>query len=216
MKTAADWQQAGIWAGIIGPPLFVAVFTLEGWLRPDYDPLRMYVSALSLGERGWVQIANFIVFGLLLLLFTRGVATAFRSGNASRSGLAILAIIATGYLISGPFVMDPDGIPAQQMTLHGLLHAIAGAIVFSLMPASFFIFLRRFREDPNWQPIQGWTLLLGMVCALAVVTLSVFSKPPDLKNSFDQWFGLIQRMAIMPFMLWILIFALRLKRVTVS
>ncbi|NLT28963.1 MAG: DUF998 domain-containing protein [Propionibacterium sp.] len=42
-------------AGVIGPSLFVLVFLVEGWLRPGYDPAADYVSALSLGERGWVR-----------------------------------------------------------------------------------------------------------------------------------------------------------------
>ena len=49
------------WAGIIGPTLFLLVFTLEGWLRPGYQPQTMYVSDLSLGPRGTIQIINFIV-----------------------------------------------------------------------------------------------------------------------------------------------------------
>ena len=32
----------GAWAGMIGPVLFVVVFTVDGWLRPDYDSLGMY------------------------------------------------------------------------------------------------------------------------------------------------------------------------------
>jgi len=39
-------------AGMLGPALFVGVFTLEGWLRPGYAPKAMYISALSLGPRG--------------------------------------------------------------------------------------------------------------------------------------------------------------------
>jgi hypothetical protein len=128
------------WAGIIGPPLFVGIFTIEGWLRPGYEPLKMYVSALSLGPRGWIQIANFVVFGVLLLVFTRGVAAEFQDGIASRWGLILLTIIAICYLVSGPFVMDPTGTPPNQITLHGTLHGIFGGIVFLLMPISCFFF----------------------------------------------------------------------------
>ena len=42
-------RRVGAWAGIIGPVLFVTIFTLEGWLRPGYKPFEMFVSALSLG-----------------------------------------------------------------------------------------------------------------------------------------------------------------------
>src|SRR5258706_9884107 len=96
-------RRLAVWAGIIGPALFVAVFTLEGWLRPGYEPLRMFVSALSLGPRGWIQIANFMVFGALLFVFTRAVAAEFPDGKASRGGLILLTIIAVCYFISGPF-----------------------------------------------------------------------------------------------------------------
>lgn len=214
-KTTIDPHQLSTWAGIIGPPLFVAIFTLEGWLRPGYDPLGMYVSALSLGPRGWIQIANFVIFGVLLLTFTRGVASTFQSGKASRNtlgGIILLAIIAVGYLISGPFVMDPAGTPQNQMTFHGLIHGIAGGIVFSLMPIVCFVFLRRFREDPQWQFLQWPTLLLGIICAAAVILLTVATKTPDMQNTFSAWTGLIQRAAIMPFMLWVFIFALGLKK----
>jgi hypothetical membrane protein len=72
------------WAGIIGPALFVSVFTIEGWLRPGYELLKMYISALSLGSRGWIQMANFIILGVLLFVFTRGVAAEFKTGKASQ------------------------------------------------------------------------------------------------------------------------------------
>ena len=207
-KTIIDQHQLSIWAGIIGSTLFVAIFMLEGWLRPGYEPLKMYVSELSLGPRGWIQIVNFIVFGVLLLVFTRSVAAEFQSGKAAWGGILLLRIIALCYLASGPFVMDPTGTPRNQMTLHGTLHGIFGGIVFTLMPISCFVFLRRFREDPKWQFLQWWTLALGTISAVGVILLSVATKLPNAQNVFNEWLGLIQRTAIVPFMIWIFIFAL--------
>ncbi len=197
-------------AGMTGALLFVAVFTLEGWLRPAYDPRAMYVSALSLGQRGWIQIANFIFFGVLLFVFTRGVAVEFPSGKASRGGLTLLTLIAFCYLLSGPFVMDPMGTPAGQTTLTGAIHGILGAIAFILMPISCFVYLRRFNVDPNWRSLRGWTLVLGTVSAAAVVLLSVVSKIPQFESAFADWLGLIQRALIIPFMTWVLLFGRRL------
>jgi hypothetical protein len=211
-KITMNRRQLTVWAGIIGPLLFVATFTLEGWLRPGYEPLRMYVSALSLGPRGWIQIANFVVFGVLFLVFTRAVAAEFQTGKASRGGIILLTIIASCYLASGPFVMDPTGTPLNQATIHGTLHGIFGAIVFSLMPISCFVFLRRFREDPRWQFLQWWTLALGTISAVGVVLLTIATKLPDTQNAFSEWLGLIQRTAIVPFMFWLFIFALGLHR----
>jgi hypothetical protein len=211
-KTLINQSLLTTWAGMIGPVLFVAIFTLEGWLRPGYEPLSMYVSALSLGPRGWIQIVNFTVFGTLMLVFTRAVAAEFQSGKASRGGLILLTIIATCYMLSGPFVMDPAGTLRNQMTIHGTLHGIFGGLVFSLMPVSCFVFLRRFREDPKWQFLQGWTLALGTISAIGVILLTIATKLPDTQNIFTAWLGLIQRTAIVPFMIWLFVFALGLYK----
>ena len=153
---------------------------LEGWLRPGYEPLKMYVSELSLGPRGWIQIVNFVLFGLLLLVFTRGVAAEFQSGKASRGGIILLTILAICYLLSGPFVMDPASTPRSQMTFHGTLHGILGGIVFSLMPVSCFVFLRRFREDSKWRFLQSSTLVLGTISVVAVLLLTIATKSPEM------------------------------------
>lgn len=200
-------RQLSAWAGMLGATLFVLIFTLEGWYRPGYKPLQMFVSALSLGSRGWIQILNFIVFGTLLFVFSRGVAAAFSNGKASRAGLIILTSIAICYFLSGPFVMDPAHTARNQMTFHGTMHGIFGGIVFTLMPISCFVFLRRFREDPNWQFLQWWTLGLGLLSALGVVLLTIATKSPEMQNVFSDWLGLMQRTAIVPFMIWVFIFA---------
>ena len=207
-----NMRQLAAWAGIIGPALFVAIFMIEGWLRPGYDPLSTFVSALSLGPCGWIQITNFIVFGLLLLVFTRAVAAEFPSGKASKGGLILLVIIAFCYLLSGIFVMDPTGTPPDQASLHGTLHGIFGGIVFLLIPISCFVYLRRYRVDPKWQSFQWWTLAAGIIIAAAVLLMTVATKLPDIQAVFKDWIGLIQRMAIVPFMIWLFTFALGILR----
>jgi hypothetical protein len=205
-------NQITAWAGIISPVLFVTVFLVEGWLRTNYNPLSMYVSALALGPRGWIQILNFLVFGTLFLLFTRGVAAEFTDGKASRGGLILLTILAIGYFLSGPFVMDPMDTPLDQASVNGTIHGILGGIVFLLMPISIFVYWRRFRVDSEWQSIQGWTLALGIICAAADILFTAVSKSPSLQITFVNWYGLIQRSVIIPFMVWIFVFALALSK----
>ncbi|MBK8783798.1 MAG: DUF998 domain-containing protein [Anaerolineales bacterium] len=205
-------KKLSAWAGLIGSALFVAIFLVEGWLRPGYNLLSMYVSALALGPRGWIQILNFLVFGTLLFLFTRGIAVEFPDGKASRGGLFLLTILSIGYFLSGPFVMDPMNTPLDQASVHGTIHGILGGIVFLLMPISIFVYWRRFRIDPRWQSIQGWTLALGIICAAADILFTAMSKSSSLQIAFVNWFGLIQRSVIIPFMVWIFVFAVAMLK----
>jgi hypothetical protein len=174
----------------------------------------MYVSALSLGPRGWIQVLAFVAFGASLLVFAWGVAAAFPSGPASRVGPRLLAVIAAGILVSGPFVMDPVGTPRAQMTVHGLVHQALGAVVFALMPVTCLVFLRRFRADAAWRALRAWTLAAAAIIAGAIVLLKVaqLGLPPRPPNAWTPWVGLLQRVALVTFLAWLFTFALALHR----
>jgi len=209
-------QPQHAWAGILGPMLFVAIFTIEGWLRSGYEPARMYVSELSLGSRGWIQNANFMVFGLLFLMFTRSVAGEFQTGKASRGGILLLSIIAICYLTFGLFVMDPVSTPRNELTFSGILHALIGEVVLVLMPVSCFVFLRRFHEEAKWRFLQWWTFVLGTIIAIASSLMIVSMNLPNAQKVLNEWLGLIQRFSIVPYMLWLFIFGLGLRRQSIT
>ena len=213
MNKITDRRVLAGWAGMIGSALFVTVFTLEGWLRPGYDATSTFISELSIGPRGWIQIINFIMLGTLFLVFTWGVTAEFREGKASKAGPILLAIIGFSFLVSGPLVTDLASTPRVQMSLHGIFHGIFGALVFSLSPVSCFVFWRRFRQDQNWKHLQGWTLAAGIITTAAVILLSAATKTQVIPNAFTPWNGLIQRMVIIPYLIWIFIFAFTLRKV---
>lgn len=204
----------GGWAGVIGPSLFVLVFLGEGWLRPGYNPAADYVSALSLGERGWVQLTSFLIVGVCLLLFTAAVARQFQQGAASRAGPILLGSIGAGLLLSGPFMMDPAGTPSAALSWHGLIHGVLGGIVFVLMPVVCFVYLTRFGSDPHWRGLRTATVVLGTITAVADVVFTLATKVPGLVTLTSPWAGLLQRLVLIPFMVWVTVFADGLLRRT--
>ncbi len=208
-----DRRRLAAWAGLLGPMLFVALFTLEGWLRPGYDPRSMYVSELALGPRGWLQTANFLVYGALLLVFAYGVAAEFPKGEASRAGPLLLAILGLSLIASAFFVMDPAGTPREQLSLSGRLHNVFGAFFFSLSPVSCLVFWRRFRVDPKWRSLQWWTLAAATVMIAVVVVMSAGpAQPPAAPNVINAWSGVVQRTALITYAAWQFTFALALRR----
>jgi len=70
--------------GWIGPVLFTLVYTIDGATRPGYEPLQHWISHLSLGPRGWLNMLNLLVFGCLMLGF---FAAPFAREEAPNGGL---------------------------------------------------------------------------------------------------------------------------------
>lgn len=59
--------------GVAAAVVFFAVLLIEGTLRRGYDPIYHTGSELELGERGWVQRANFFLIGGGAFAFAVGV-----------------------------------------------------------------------------------------------------------------------------------------------
>src|SRR5438105_6556263 len=76
--------------GAIGPLLFILVFLVEDVTRPGYSAWNNFVSALSLSNQGWIQIANFLICGVLALCFAFGLRQVFRSGKGATWGPLLL------------------------------------------------------------------------------------------------------------------------------
>ena len=202
--------------GVIGPLLLILIMLIEGATRPGYDAWRMAGSALSLSDQGWMQIANFIVSGLLILGFAVGVRQTLRSGRGATWGPILLAIVGIGLIVAGVFVTDPaygypPGTPpgpAVHTTLHGSIHFFIGGVAFfSCLPASCFVLARRFAGDPQW---KGWAassvaagvLMLAFFVAYAAVAAKVQGGPA----------GFLERVSIGIGVVWMALFALRLLR----
>lgn len=206
-------ERIGALTGIIAPVLFVGVFLLEGWLRPGYNAMSQYVSELSLGPRGWIQIANFLTTGTLLLCFASSVRTEFKNGKASLFGWILLAISAASLLVSGPLVMDPASTPRDQWTWHGILHQLIGALgFFTLAMVIPIVFWRCFREHEKWQSLSAWTMIAFLIIVVATILLKMVPVLPAAPNGFTPYAGLIQRTVIITYMAWIFTFALKLYR----
>jgi Protein of unknown function (DUF998) len=203
-------QQLAPLAGMTGSALFVAVFILEDLLRPDFNWLSTAASEHSIGPYGWIQIATFVVTGLLFLAFARGAAREFRDGNGATLGPRFLVILGWCILLSGPFVADPAPLTmfSREATWHGTVHGIVGAIGFTFMPLSCFVFYRRFRKNPHWRPLASWTLAACIVIILAIALLKVAQLEP-LRGLI----GLFQRMVLVTYFGWTFAFAARLGRI---
>ena len=138
--------------GIIAGPLYIVLGLLQALIRPGYDPTRHDLSLLSNGDLGWIQIANFVLTGLLVIAAAAGMRRAMRSTRGGAWGPLLIGLYGLGLISAGIFVADPmngfpPGTPAGppvNPTGHGFMHILSGAIGFLGLIAACFVFARRF------------------------------------------------------------------------
>ncbi|WP_016697730.1 MULTISPECIES: DUF998 domain-containing protein [Actinoalloteichus] len=132
-----------LWAGAGAAVAFVVVFLLDGLTRPGYRPVRHPVSALALGDRGWLQTTNFIVCGLLIT----AAAPALPAQLGSVPLAVVVGFFGLALVASGVFPMDPmrgyppgtpEGTPTEVSRRHQL-HDHAGAAVFTALPVASLV-----------------------------------------------------------------------------
>lgn len=148
--------------GITIAPLFFAVVIIQFFTRVGFDVRRTPISLLSLGDLGGIQIANFIVTGLLALACAIGIRRALAGSKGGTWGPLLIALYGLGLILAGTFHPDPGygfppGAPAgalPTMSGHATVHYVAFAIVVISLIAACFVFFRRFRAQGQ----NGWSI----------------------------------------------------------
>lgn len=200
-----------IWAGLAGPWLFVTVFTLEGWFRPNYSVTELEVSALSLGSRGWIQILSFVLTGSCFVLFSSRLTSLLKYRRASRVAGIMIGLLGVGLILSGLFVMDPPNTPRDLWTWHGWIHRICGAVVFTLFPLSCFVFWWICRPQLHWRSFGRWSLLIGCLILVSISCMKV-GQLQAADSFFAVRLGLFQRVVLILYMGWLFSLAWRLAK----
>jgi len=201
--------------GVIGPAFFIIVFLIEGATRSGYNPLRQPVSSLSIGAFGWMQAANFVITGSLLLAFAIGLRIVLRTSPGRvwgplLIGLAAIGLIGAGFFTTDPLNGYPPGSPLVPLvrSQHGRLHDLFGVPVFLGLPIACFVFSSLFFKLglPGW---AAYSILSGLLMFITFVLAGMgFSQTPG----FADFAGVFQRLSIGIGWIWIMLLAVHLFR----
>jgi hypothetical membrane protein len=173
--------------GAVGAALFVVVFLVDGRVHQGYDPIRDTVSELAIGPGGWIQVASFIVTGLLMIAF----ATTLRRALQSTWAAVLIGLYGAGLVASGVFVTDP--VPSSTTTVHGTVHMLVSLVVFGPLTAACFVVAR-----------HRWALVSRIAGVLVPVFFVLMG---GVGGSVT---GLLQRIAIVVGWSWVAFVSVRL------
>lgn len=145
--------------GAVAGPFYLVVGLVQAFTRAGFDITRHDLSLLSNGGLGWIQIGNFTITGLLVIVGAAGIRRALRDGRARTWGPVLVGVYGLGLLGAAAFVADPaagfpPGTPADAhaVSWHGLMHLVSGGVGFLALIVACLLFARRFagRSETAW------------------------------------------------------------------
>ena len=102
--------------GVVLGPLFYFVVIAQILTRTSFDISKHPLSLLSLGNAGWIQVANFILTGLLAFACAFGMKRALRSDAGGTWGPLLIGTYGLGMVVAGIFPPDPlPGFPPDAL-----------------------------------------------------------------------------------------------------
>ncbi|SFO99852.1 Protein of unknown function [Amycolatopsis arida] len=158
----------------VAAPLWATVSLVQAATRPGFDLTRHPLSLLSTGSLGWLQIANFLLAGVLTVAGAVGLRRVLRGTPGGTWAPRLVLVNGIGMVAAGIFVLDPaDGFPAgtpagppSALSWHGSAHLAAGSIAFVALIAACHVLGRHFartghRGHARASVAAGTALLLG-------------------------------------------------------
>ena len=173
-------------AGVLAGPFFIALSLLQAFTREGFDWIRHPASLLSLGDLGFIQIANFVITGTLFIAFAVGLKRIVTAGIGRKWLSRLFTVVGIAFILGGVFVADPafgfppgtpEGMP-KTMSWHSLIHGFAPVIGSLAISAALLIFARRL-----WK--QG-RRSASIATILVVIVSFVLSSLPQITADWEK------------------------------
>jgi hypothetical membrane protein len=169
---------------------YVVVLAALHVLSSEFDPRYRFMSEYVWGEYGWLMTTTFFVLGLAAFTVAAGLRHFHQSSRSARIGFGLLFVGALFVCLAGVF---KDFTP----------HLLAGSVAIPSVVMAVLLLSWSFRRVAEWREIHGVTLVvaLGMLAAFLAINMH-FAMP-----------GVLQRVFLSLFLLWLSVVAHRLARV---
>jgi hypothetical membrane protein len=207
MKSSVALHRVSVWAGITAPIIFTALVIIESLLRPGYSQIYNNVSDLGAGPYAIIQNVNFIVFGILSIIFALGLGVSLPATRekAAKRVMWLVAIFGSGVMFAGVALLFIGVFPEDYVwAAHGLASVVA---FFTIVAAQLLTWQTlRYSDGVTWGRYPAYSLVSGL---LSLVLLFVFSY-----TSSTAYHGATERMFIVVPWMWIEVTGIKLNSLT--
>lgn len=150
--------------GLVGPVLFVLVFTIAGFLRPGYSAIYQVISDLGIGPNAWLLNSDLVIFGLLIIIFAIGFFYEMRTIISSKwLKASTVFLVFPGIGIASDAFFADDIFKNYPTTLHGILHALGFMLAFASFSIALIIIGCQLRGSPEWRKHGRYALITAFL-----------------------------------------------------
>jgi hypothetical membrane protein len=194
------------WCGVVGPVVYVLMFTLAGLLRPGYSPVHQAISDLGVGSNSWLVDASSVLNGLLAIALVAAFFRTMRTVLTERARWLLSMLITLpplGFAVAGIFTEAPS-----TLNVHWLVGANLGLVGPVIAFAVVGLLLRR---EGGW---RGWGTysLVASAVTLVLVGLVFWVFTPGTPLAAAHLGGLMERVVVLEVLAWYVATGFRILR----
>ncbi|HUY99179.1 MAG TPA: DUF998 domain-containing protein [Thermomicrobiaceae bacterium] len=159
--------------------IFPLIYLIEGATRPGFDAWRQTISALSLGPDGWIQRANFIMLGVVVIWLAFVWSRILGGGSGATWYPIMRGVEGVGLIAIGIVTRDP-------------LHTVLMVGIVTAMCVSLVVIARRLWSESNLRRWAVFTLVCGLWPNVLMPFFGVALSSHGLLGGYA---GLLERLA---------------------
>jgi hypothetical membrane protein len=184
---------------VIGSLQFIVAMVIAQLAYPHYSDLSNYISdlgahtATASSPLAWLFNGSICLLGVLGIVGTYLIRTAFPNRTTARAGLGCLMVAEVTAFLVGVF---------PEQTPHNV-HAIVSSVTFVFAGLALLILGFAMFRDTRWDGYRGYTFLSGVVTFAAIALFQA-----NVGGAGYQ--GLLERIVVAPILLWAILAGLHL------
>jgi hypothetical membrane protein len=185
---------------IISGILYISAVIIGGFLVPDYNHIYNAISELSEVGKSKVLIVE-IFFGIynILIIIYSALSILYKKNKGSKLLLTVYIILGlTGLsgILMGIFPQEARG---GDLTIVGIMHFIlAGIAAFSTLLCILLTAIY-YKKNKQYKKYTIYSFI-----SFIIIFLSGFSNVILMNNNIDNYFGLVERITIGTFIIWLI------------
>ena len=175
-------------------------------IKPELDPSWRMGSEYAIGDYGWVMRIAFFLMALSCVALFAALRSEIETIDG-RIALGLLLVVAAALVVGGTFVVDPVTTKPEDMTTHGMLHSLAGAIFTPSLPIAGVLLSRSLGRRQAWRAAMRsirWTAhFMWISVAITLVHLITVLSSGRVFGP-GSWNGWLNRLVVLSYCAWLM------------